>query len=63
MAQVIIDRDGETMLKSGVRVGLGNDGLSNAMWEEWKAAYLLHKIWQRDPRRMSAADVARDGRL
>ncbi len=48
----------ETMLKSGVRVGLGNDGLSNAMWEEWKAAYLVHKVWQRDPRLMSAADVA-----
>jgi putative selenium metabolism protein SsnA len=48
----------ETMLESGVRVGLGNDGFSNAMWEEWKAAYLVHKVWQRDPRRMSAADVA-----
>lgn len=49
----------EAMLKSGIRVGLGNDGLSNAMWEEWKAAYLVHKVWQRDPRRMPAADVAR----
>lgn len=49
----------EAMLRAGVRLGLGNDGFSNAMWEEWKAAYLLHKAWHHDPRRMSAADVAR----
>jgi putative selenium metabolism protein SsnA len=42
----------ESMLRAGVRVGLGNDGFSNAMWEEWKAAYLVHKVWKRDPRRM-----------
>jgi putative selenium metabolism protein SsnA len=47
----------ESMLRAGVRVGLGNDGFSNAMWEEWKAAYLVHKVWRRDPRRMSALDV------
>lgn len=42
----------ESLLRSGVRVCLGNDGFSNAMWEEWKMAYLLHKVWHRDPRRM-----------
>lgn len=42
----------ESMLRAGVRVGLGNDGFSNAMWSEWKTAYLLHKVWHRDPRRM-----------
>ena len=47
----------ETLLRSGVRLGLGNDGFSNAMWEEWKAAYLVHKVWHRDPRRMSGTDV------
>jgi putative selenium metabolism protein SsnA len=47
----------EAMLKSGVRLGMGNDGFSNAMWEEWKAAYLVHKVWHRDPRRMNGADV------
>ena len=31
---------------------------SNAMWEEWKAAYLVHKVWHRDPRRMVGTDVA-----
>jgi putative selenium metabolism protein SsnA len=47
----------ESMLRAGVRVGLGNDGFSNAMWEEWKTAYLLHKAWHRDPRRMNGMDV------
>jgi putative selenium metabolism protein SsnA len=42
----------ESLIRAGVRVCLGNDGFSNAMWEEWKTAYLLHKVWHRDPRRM-----------
>jgi putative selenium metabolism protein SsnA len=42
----------EGMLRAGIRVCLGNDGFSNAMWEEWKAAYLAHKLLHRDPRRM-----------
>lgn len=49
----------ESLQRMGVRVCLGNDGFSNAMWEEWKAAYLVHKAMQRDPRRMSALDVVR----
>ena len=48
----------ESMLRTGIKVCLGNDGFSNAMWEEWKAAYLLHKVHHRDPRRMSGTDVA-----
>jgi cytosine/adenosine deaminase-related metal-dependent hydrolase len=46
-------------MRSGVRVCLGTDGFSHTMWEEWKTAYLLHKVWHRDPRRMNGADVAR----
>ncbi len=46
--------DVDSLLRMGVRVCLGNDGFSNAMWEEWKTAYLLHKVWHRDPRRMPA---------
>jgi cytosine/adenosine deaminase-related metal-dependent hydrolase len=42
----------ESLLRAGVNVCLGNDGFSNAMWEEWKTAYLLHKVWHRDPRRL-----------
>jgi putative selenium metabolism protein SsnA len=48
----------ESMLRAGVKVGLGNDGFSNAMWEEWKAAYFLHKLASRDPRRMTGGQVA-----
>jgi len=47
----------ESMLRAGIKVCLGNDGFSNAMWEEWKAAYLLHKAHHRDPRRMGGYDV------
>lgn len=42
----------ESMTAMGIPVCLGNDGFSNAMWEEWKTAYLLHKAWNMDPRRM-----------
>jgi putative selenium metabolism protein SsnA len=48
----------ESMLRAGVKVCLGNDGLSNTMWKEWEAAYLLPKIWNHDPRCMSAVQVA-----
>ncbi len=54
----------EAMQAAGVRLGLGNDGFSNAMWEEWKAAYLAPKLWHRDPRRMPGdrvADIAWQG--
>jgi len=47
----------ETLLRKGIRVCLGNDGLSNAMWEEWKTAYLLQKSGNQDPRSLSALDV------
>ena len=50
--------DVESMQRLGIRVCLGNDGFSNAMWEEWKAAYLLHKVWRRDPRRMPGDRLA-----
>lgn len=50
--------DVQSMLRMGIPVCLGNDGFSNAMWEEWKTAYLVHKVWHRDPRRMQADQVA-----
>ena len=49
----------EAFMRAGIKVCLGNDGFSNAMWEEWKTAYLVHKLWNRDPRRMSGYDVTR----
>ncbi len=49
--------DVEGLLRAGVRVALGNDGFSNAMWDEWKAAYLLHKAWHRDPQRAGGSVI------
>jgi putative selenium metabolism protein SsnA len=49
----------ESMLRAGVKVCLGNDGFTQDMWTEWKTAYLLHKAWHRDPRRMNGMDVVR----
>jgi len=49
----------ESLLRAGIPVCLGTDGFSHTMWEESKTAYLLHKVWNRDPRRMSGLDVVR----
>ena len=50
------DIDG--MLAEGIKLCLGNDGFSNNMWAEWKAAYLLHKTANRDPRRANGMTIA-----
>lgn len=42
--------DVPAMLRGGVNLALGNDGFSNNMFSEMKAAYLLHKVWRGDPR-------------
>lgn len=47
----------ESMMRAGVKVCLGNDGFSNTMWDEWKTAYLVHKLVNLDPRRMNGYDV------
>jgi putative selenium metabolism protein SsnA len=47
----------DAMMARGMKVVLGNDGFSNAMWQEWKAAYFLHKVVSRDPRAANGADV------
>lgn len=47
----------EGMMRMGIPVCLGNDGFSNSMWDEWKTAYLAHKLWNHDPRRMNGMDV------
>ena len=47
----------QSLLDSNVRLCLGNDGFSNAMWEEWKTAYLVHKSATLDPRSMSGSDI------
>jgi cytosine/adenosine deaminase-related metal-dependent hydrolase len=47
----------QKMLDSGVCVGLGNDGFSNNMYSEMKAAYLVHKSAAHDPRVMTGDTV------
>lgn len=49
----------DDLLSKGANVCLGNDGFSNDMWAEWKAAYLLHKVIQRDPRAANGDLIAR----
>ena len=51
----------EDLLRAGIKVGIGTDGFSHTMWDEWKAAYLLHKVWNRDPRRFSGLDAVQLG--
>lgn len=51
----------ESLLRAGIKVGIGTDGFSHTMWDEWKAAYLLHKVWNRDPRRFSGLDAVQLG--
>ncbi|QPC81496.1 putative aminohydrolase SsnA [Phototrophicus methaneseepsis] len=45
-------------MAEGMKLCLGNDGFSNNMWADWKAAYLMHKVVNRDPRRANGADIA-----
>ena len=47
----------EELLETGIKVCLGNDGFSNNMYEEWNAAYLLHKVNRNDPRAMNGYKV------
>ncbi len=49
--------DIDSILRTGLKVCLGNDGFSNAMWDEWRTCYLLHKCWNRDPQRMNGNSI------
>jgi len=51
----------EDMLRMGIPVCIGTDGFSSTMWDEWKYVYLVHKLWNRDPRWMNGADVIKMG--
>lgn len=50
--------DFEAMMAGEMKLCLGNDGFSNDMWAEWKAAYLLHKLSHRDPRQADGGAIA-----
>ncbi len=49
----------DAMMAEGIKLCLGNDGFSNTMWADWKAAYLLHKVANRDPRLAPGDMIAR----
>ncbi len=51
----------EEMLRMGIPVCIGTDGFSSTMWDEWKMTYLVHKLWNIDPRRMNGKDIIRMG--
>ena len=51
----------ESLMRLGIPICLGTDGFSHTMWEEWKTAYLVHKVWNRDPRRMNGVQVVEMG--
>ena len=47
------------LLKRGIPVALGNDGFSNCMFDEMKAAYLAHKANDHNPQAMPGDAVMR----
>lgn len=47
----------ESLMRAGVRVCLGTDGLSNTMWCEAEAAYFLQKIRYCDSRRFPGSQL------
>jgi len=49
--------DVEKMVKLGIKVCIGNDGFSNAMWDEWRTCYLVHKFKNRNPSSMGGNTV------
>jgi cytosine/adenosine deaminase-related metal-dependent hydrolase len=51
----------EGAIRYGIPVCMGNDGFSFAMWDEWRACYLAHKLWNRDPRSMPGDLVSEMG--
>jgi putative selenium metabolism protein SsnA len=49
----------DTMMQNDMKICLGNDGFSNNMWAEWKAAYLVHKLVNGDPRSANGTDITK----
>jgi putative selenium metabolism protein SsnA len=51
----------DDFMRAGLKVCLGTDGFTSTMWADWKAAYLMHKLAHRDPRRANGADIFQAG--
>ncbi|WP_440059768.1 amidohydrolase family protein [Thermogladius sp. 4427co] len=45
------------MLELGINVGLGDDGYVFNVFDNMRAAYLIHKVWNLDPRLMTPLQV------
>ncbi|MEM4532028.1 MAG: amidohydrolase family protein, partial [Desulfurococcaceae archaeon] len=45
------------MIELGINIGLGNDGYVFDQFENMRAAYLIHKLWYRDPRLITPLQV------
>ncbi len=45
------------MLKMGITVGIGNDGYIFDVFENMRSTYLIHKVWNLDPRLMTPLEV------
>jgi cytosine/adenosine deaminase-related metal-dependent hydrolase len=51
----------DAFMEQGIRLCIGTDGFFGSLWDEWKAAYFLHKVAHRDPRRANGAAVVQAG--
>lgn len=45
------------MMKMGINVGIGNDGYIFDVFENMRTTYLIHKVWNLDPRLMTPLEV------
>ncbi len=45
------------MMKMGINVGIGNDGYIFDVFENMRTTYLIHKVWNLDPRLMAPQEI------
>ncbi len=45
------------MMKMGINVGIGNDGYIFDVFENMRTTYLIHKVWNLDPRILTPLEV------
>ncbi len=45
------------MMRMGINVGIGNDGYIFDVFENMRSTYLIHKVWNLDPRLMAPQEI------
>ncbi len=45
------------MMRMGINVGIGNDGYIFDVFENMRSTYLIHKVWNLDPRLMTPQEI------